>query len=116
MIDGISASLSGMATALRRLGLTANNIANQQTPGYQALRAENVALAPGGVTVGPITRDTRPGVPVLDAAGAPTIEGSNVDPATEQVNLLLNRRQFEANVSALKAQNDTLGEVLDLVE
>lgn len=116
MINGISASLSGMATALRRLGLTANNIANQQTPGYQTLRAENVELESGGVTLGPVARNPQPGVPMLDAGGAPTIEGSNVDPTTEQVNMLLNRHQFEANISALKAQTDLLGEVLDLVE
>lgn len=116
MIDGISASISGMANALRRLGLTAQNIANQQTPGYQALRAENVELPFGGVRIGAITRDPRPGVPLLDANGSSTIAGSNVDPSAEQVNLLLNRRQFEANISALKAQNDTTGELLDLVD
>lgn len=116
MIDGISASLSGMANALQRLGLTAQNIANQQTPGYQALRAENAEVASGGVAISAITRDPRPGVPQLDASGAPTIEGSNVDPVTEQVNLLLNRRQFEANLSSLRAQNDTLGELLDLAD
>ena len=116
MIDGISASISGMANALRRLGLTAQNIANQQTPGYQALRAENVEGPSGGVRIGAITRDPQPGVPLLDASGSPSIEGSNVDPSIEQVNLLLNRRQFEANISALKAQNDTLGDVLDLVD
>ncbi len=116
MINGISASLSGMATALQRLGLTANNIANQQTPGYQALRAENVALESGGVALGPVTRNSQSGVPMLDAGGAPTIEGSNVDPTVEQVNLLLNKHQFEANLSALKAQTDLLGEVLDLAD
>jgi flagellar basal body rod protein FlgG len=115
-MNGISASLSGMANALARLGLTAQNIANQQTPGYQALRAENAELASGGVTIGAISRDPRPGVPFPDAAGLPTIEGSNVDPTLEQVNLVLNRRQFEANLSALKLQNDTLGEILDLRE
>jgi len=105
-----------MATAQRRLGLTANNIANQQTPGYQALRANNTTLESGGVALGPVTRDTRPGVPMPDAGGLSTVEGSNVDPTMEQVNLVLNRHQFEANAAALKAQVDLLGEVLDLAE
>ncbi len=116
MIDGISASLSGMANALRLLGLTASNIANQQTPGYQALRATNVDVAEGGVTIGSITRDPSLAPPILDSSGAPTITGSNVDPAVEQVNLMLNRRQFEANLNALKTQNDLLESLLRTVD
>ncbi len=113
MIQGILASLSGLVNATQRLGLTASNIANQDTPGYRALRATNVESADGGVRIGTITRDTTPGPPLPDFAGGPELIGSNVDPAVEQVNLLINRRQFEANINALRAQNDTLGELLD---
>jgi flagellar basal body rod protein FlgG len=116
VIDGISASLSGMANALRRLGLTANNIANQQTPGYQALRAENVEVAEGGVAIGAIARNPTAGPPSLDSSGAPDTGGSNVDPAVEQVNLLLSRRQFEANLTALKAQDEIIRSLLNVVD
>jgi flagellar basal body rod protein FlgG len=113
MINGILASLSGMINAVQRLGITAGNIANQQTPGYQALRAQNVEAAGGGVRIGEITRDDTPGPPLPAFAGGPDLAGSNVDPAVEQVNLLINRRQFEANVNALRAQNETMGDLLD---
>jgi flagellar basal body rod protein FlgG len=113
MIQGILASLSGILNATQRLGLTANNIANQATPGYQALRATNVEAAAGGVRLAEVTRDESPGPPLPDFAGGPELRGSNVDPAVEQVNLLISRRQFEANVNALRAQDDTLGDLLD---
>lgn len=113
MFNGISASLSGLLNATRRLDITAGNIANQQTPGYQAVRATNVEAPGGGVTLGDIVRDTTPGPPLPDFAGGPELVGSNVDPTVEQVNLLLSKRQFEANISALRVQNDLLGELLD---
>jgi len=112
VISGIPASLSGLTNALRRLELTANNIANQSTPGYQVLRAENLDVAQGGVRVAAITENASPAAPTLDAAGFPILDGSNVDPAVEQVNLLLNQRQFEANLSVIKTQNQLLDSLL----
>jgi len=113
MLSGISASLSGIRNALDRLGLTANNVADQQTPDYQASRATNVESPGGGVRLGAIVRNETPGVPLPKFAGGPALSSSNVDPATEQVNLLINKRQFEANLNALRAQDETLGDLLD---
>lgn len=113
MLNGIASSLSGLLNATRRLGITAGNIANQQTLGYQALRATNVEAPGGGVRLGEIVRDTTPGPPLPEFAGGPELRGSNVDPTVEQVNLLIGKRQFEANVNAFRAQNDTLGDLLD---
>ncbi len=116
MINGIVTSLSGMLNAIRRTNITANNIANLATPGFKAARADNVELEGGGVRIGAIIQDDSPGAPLLDAApGGPT-EGSNVDLTTESVNLLLNKRQFEANINALRAQNETLGDLLDITD
>lgn len=116
MINGIFASMSGMLNAIRRTNITANNIANTATPGFKAARAGNVEVEGGGVRIGSITHDESPGPPLLDPApGGPT-EGSNVDPTTESVNLLLNRRQFEANVNALRAQDEMLGDLLDTTD
>lgn len=44
------------------------------------------------------------------------VEGSNVDLATEQINMLMNRQAFQANVNAFRAQADILGELLNLQE
>lgn len=116
MLNGILTSLSGLTNALRRTNIAANNVANVQTPEFRASQAVNVEQPQGGVRIGEVRPDETPGPPLLDDLGVrnPPREGSNVDIATEQVNLLLNQRQFEANAAALRAQNETLADFLDL--
>ncbi len=116
MINGILTSMSGMLNAIRRTNITANNIANMATPGFKAARADNVEVEGGGVRIGSITHDDSPGPPLLDPAPNGPTEGSNVDLTTETVNLLLNKRQFEANVNALRAQDEALGSLLDTMD
>ena len=113
MLSGISTSISGMLNALRRTNITANNIANVVTPGFKSVRADNVEVEGGGVEIGSLTRDSAPGPVLLDGAPEGPTVGSNVDLAAEKVNLLLNQRQFEANIAALRGQDDMLGDLLD---
>lgn len=116
MFNGIFTSLSGMLNASRRTNITANNIANMQTPGFKASRAENVEVQGGGVRIGSIVRDNTPGPPILEGPPGEFSEGSNVDIVSEQVNLLIDKRQFQANVNALKLQDETLGDLLDMID
>jgi len=44
------------------------------------------------------------------------LQGSNVDLVTEQTNALLDRQAFQANINALRLQDEVLGELLDLRE
>lgn len=44
------------------------------------------------------------------------VQGSNVNLAAEQVNSVLNRHAFQANLNAFRAQSDMLGELLNLQE
>lgn len=55
-------------------------------------------------------------VPPLPELESGALQGSNVDLVTEQVNLLMNRNAFEANLNAFRVQSDMLGELLDLIE
>ncbi len=89
---GMQISASGMFQAQQRMNITAGNIANATTPGYQAVQRDG-------------TINTSPGVP----------EGSNVNLVTEEVGLLVERADFRANAAALKVQNGLAGEVLDLL-
>jgi len=115
MLNGIVTSLSGVANALRRTNITANNIANAQTPEFQAARAANVEQPQGGVRIGAVRQDDSPGPPLPeDLNAAAPRRGANVDLATEQVNLLINQRQFEANLNALRTQDETLEDFLDI--
>ena len=234
-MSGLFISASGIANAIRRTEVTANNIANMTTTGFRASRTQSVESLGGGVRVGSISPNTRPGsievtgqdldltagpgffqlrspdgatfftrdghfglnaegqivnadgyqleppievpqnatnVSVLQdgsvfitmpgqinpqpvgqievvqftnpegleavggnlfrangASGDPlpfvqtgprgietgALAGSNVDLATEQVNLLLDRNLLQANVNAFRAQSDVLGELLDII-
>jgi flagellar hook protein FlgE len=105
-MDGINASISGMQTAAKRHNITASNIANLQTEGYQAKRAINGDSPTGGVDIVEI-----------QTSEAPTPPGSsNVDLTTEVTNQIVDKNTYEANATMLKAQNDTLGTLLDILE
>ena len=67
-------ALSGMQAAQAQLNVTATNVANADTPGYQAARVDLVDLSTGGVAVGGISKDPAPGT-----VGPDGTRGSNVD-------------------------------------
>ena len=105
-MDGINASVSGMQTAAKRLNITANNVANLQTEGYQAKRAINGDTASGGVDIVEIQSSEAPATP----------SSSNVDLTTEVSHQIIDKNTYEANAKMLKAQYDTLGTLLDILE
>lgn len=106
-------------------GVTANNVANVNTPGF---RASTTVLTSGpsdqGVRVGAILRDSSPGPAIPSAHLSPDprlgqplsgmIEGSNVDVGRQMVDLMHTQRAYEANIAAASTQERTLGAVLDM--
>lgn len=117
----LNISISGMSAAAQRLAVTAHNIADVNTPGYQAIQAQTVAARDGGVRLETVPRDASaaaaewPSRPVgIDLREPGLLPGSNVDLATEQINTLLDTQAYQANVNAFRAQDAMLGELLDL--
>jgi len=111
-----NSAISGIRNALFRQDVTANNVANLNTPGFRARQVINAEAPGGGVGVGELRQSDAPGRPdILDlspeayAANA----GSNVDLAEEEINTLANAAQLRANASVLKVQDDALGELFD---
>jgi flagellar basal-body rod protein FlgG len=49
MLLGMTAALSGVRTFSRRLGVSANNVANVLTPGFKAARAVTASVGSGGL-------------------------------------------------------------------
>jgi flagellar hook protein FlgE len=103
-----------MRTAERLNEITAHNVANVQTPGFRAQRAEVLEVESGGSRVGPVQQDTRPGYPLLDPIPGTPTTSSNVDLTTELTNQLLGTRMFQANAAMVRAQNGLLDDLLDL--
>lgn len=118
MVSGIYSSLSGLAAAQTKINAVAHNTANANTDGFKKHRALNQEVQPqGGVTTS-VEQVNTPGPAVFRETenGLTQFEGSNVDLGEEAVNLLIGKRFYEANLRALKIQNDTVGSVLDILE
>ncbi len=72
-MGGLYISASGIANALRRNDVRANNIANIRTPGYRAARPESTETSTGGAAVSSVHRD--------DSAGPIEFTGQATDVA-----------------------------------
>lgn len=100
-----------MNLASERLARSAQNVANVNTPGYQAEHVVARSQADGGVT----------GTAVPTGAPAPTFErgrdevlGSNTDMISETAEQLGASQQFKASIALLKTDQDMTQSLLDL--
>jgi flagellar basal-body rod protein FlgC len=116
MISSLYTALSGLKAFQKQLNTTANNLANVNTEGFKKSRTVLEAAQPQGV----IARSQQlelPG-PLLLAQtpdGEQFVEQSNVDVGEEIPNMLIGQRAYEANLKMLKAIDETIGGLLDVV-
>ncbi|NTW86657.1 MAG: hypothetical protein HGB30_10895 [Holophagaceae bacterium] len=103
-MDVVGIALSGLRAASAGLTVQASNVANQQSDGFKAKRADLVAEASGGVRVSGIIEDPTPAGP-----GA-----SNVDLATEAVQGMSLEVMYKANLAVLRTQSELDKVTLDL--
>ncbi|RED12766.1 flagellar basal body rod protein FlgC [Pontivivens insulae] len=103
----MASSASGMVAQTSRLRLSAENIANADTPGYRAKQMQfqlqtgadgALRVLPGRVELSSLDgeRTYQPGHPMADAEGY--FVGSNVNLATEIANAREAQRSYEANL------------------
>jgi flagellar basal-body rod protein FlgC len=100
-----------MNAAQTLLNVTANNIANAQTPGYQSQGVDLVTLSGGGVQVAGTPSSNAPFQPGNDGG-----EGSNVDLATQAINLTQANFLYDANAAVVNAQSQMIGSLLDIFD
>lgn len=91
----IHIAVSGMQAADRRLGNVANNLANVETDGYQRRVTATSDLRPGGVATA--TRSS---------SGPAEPQGSNVDIATEMLDMIGAETAFAANAKVFETGAD----------
>lgn len=113
MISGISSSLSGLSAFSRKLSNVAGNVANANTDGYRKTTATIVEDRNGLPEVSSRTIDT-PGSLIQETDGT-LRELSNVELAEEFPQMMISRRGYEANIKALKTQNEMIGSILDIL-
>ena len=104
VLGAMRASASGMTAQTHRLKLSAENLSNADTPGYQR-KLTSFAEAAGGVEVGRTRLSAKagervfdPAHPLADADG--TVLMSNVDAMIELADAREAGRGFDANLQA----------------
>ncbi len=116
MISAIYPALSALRAFGEKLGVTANNIANINTNGFKKSRANFEEASLSGVNVS-ISRVETPGAPLPpDRDTGEPEESSNVSAEEEMVNLITTKQAYTANLKMIKAQDETLGTLLDILD
>ncbi len=103
-MDTMSVSLAGMNAATLGVAVVANNVANANSKGYKAKRVDFEDVREGGVKPSGLRESEETAVP----------GGSNVDFATEFVNLLAYADTYKINAKVLEVQQEILGTAMDL--
>jgi flagellar basal-body rod protein FlgC len=126
-------ALSGMNAAVRRLDVSASNVANQMSTGalpangsapagapsaYQPLRVDQVAVSGGG-TQANIAAVTPSSVPAYDpnaafADGSGMVAAPNVDLSNEAIQQITAKFSFAANLRVMQAGDSLTRTLLDM--
>lgn len=125
LVEAMAASASGMQAQATRLRLSAENLANSDTPGYrrktvpfEALdpdRADGAAVRAGRLRLfqGELPKIHDPSHPLADAQG--DYEGSSVELMTEVADSREAQRSYEANLKLLEQARQMSRGLLDLL-
>jgi flagellar hook protein FlgE len=100
----LNTATQGMQVPLVRQDVTANNIANVNTPGFEQATPRQTDVAPAGVRISNIVRTPNPN---------PTVSGTDL--AEQMTNMMVDKTTFTANAKVLKIQDKMIGEVIDLI-
>jgi flagellar basal body rod protein FlgG len=111
-INGISASLAALSTYGAQLANAAHNVANVNTDGYKKTVA-TVSEDDAGLPKVTLMKSSSPG-PMIQVDGL-SRETSNVNLAEELPQMMIAQRAYEANIRALKTQDDILKSALDIL-
>jgi flagellar hook protein FlgE len=115
MISAYQTALTGLQAFGTKLESNGNNIANANTNGFKKTLVTNSDVAPQGVKA-QVNRVSIPGTSVVQEtdSGMGLVELSNVDLATELVDMNQNSIMYKANLKTIESVNDMTGALLDL--
>ena len=116
-------AVSGMELQSRRLGTTAENISNADTPGYKRklLVPQSGAVAPGGFRQVLTTLDQTEGNREFDpthplADGEGYVTSSNVSVVVEMADMREANRVYEANLNSFQQAKGMYESLLDILK
>jgi flagellar hook protein FlgE len=103
MAISFDASVSGMQAATLRQDVTANNVANVNTDGFEQTTAYQTDVLPQGTRISHLAR----------TPNSPTAP-SNTDLAKEITEQKINNAAFQADINVIKARDRMMGTILDM--
>jgi flagellar hook protein FlgE len=114
MVSPIDSGLSGVAANMKKMEVTANNVANVNTDGFKKSRATFKEGAAGGVSVD-VSQVNTPGTTkqVTEKGRIKDVETSNVDLAEEFTESMSTRTGYKANLKTIRTHDEMLGNLLD---
>ncbi len=115
MISAYQSALTGLSAFSTKIQSNGNNIANANTNGFKKTKVNNESVLPQGVKA-QVTKDSTPGTSVFQetSKGTELVELSNVDLATELVDMNVNSSMYKANLKTIETVNDMTGTLLNL--
>ena len=121
IFSAMGAASSGMEVQSFRIRLSAENLSNADTPGYQRKLMFAAAVEGGGAEVDRLRLSPEPGRelydphhPLADEQGIVTL--SNVDMMVELADARESRRSFDANVQVFTQAQDFYRGLLGLLQ
>jgi flagellar basal-body rod protein FlgC len=128
LMSSMQTSASGLHAERFRMDVVAHNLANSSTTRTDSgepfrrrmvVFAEDLENGLSGVRVDTIELDKSPGPMVKDpdnprANADGMVEGSNVNPVLEMVDLIGATRAYEANITAFNAAKDMVARSLEI--
>lgn len=121
IFSAMGAASSGMDVQSQRIRLSAENLSNSDTPGYQRKLMFAAAVQGGGVEVKRLALSPEPGRELFDPShplaneqGVVTL--SNVNMMVELADARESRRSFDANVQVFRQAQDFYRGLLGLLQ
>ena len=113
MVGGVSASLAGLMVFGKKVANAAGNIANSNTDNYKATVATIVQDRAGLPDI-TTRKDDSPGSFIQEVDGT-LGQSSNVELSLEIPQMMIGQRGYEANLIALKTQDEMSESILNII-
>ena len=116
MISPVNSTISALQAFGKKMGVTADNVANVNTDGYKKYQANMTEGANNDIKV-EIRRVESPGHTYQAIEGDQTVtkETSNVDLGEEIPEMISTENGYAANLKTMQTQDKMLGTLLDIV-
>jgi len=114
MIGSLAGSMAALKAFDTKMQVTSRNIANVSTEEFKKSRA-TLTEGPGGNVQADVDRIDTPGQIIFQRDGGKVTEKelSNVDLTEEIPEMILTQHGYDANLKAVKTQDEMLGSMLD---